>query len=107
MNLAFLTATHWRPIRRRLAAEGIGDPMSQFPHMHALLDATEAIVLESFVDPKNPKRAEAERDRFIDSLYRPDPVALRVADDGFRPPPAGFEDGGDDTWDWGVGTGAE
>lgn len=77
----------------------------QMSSLHALLDATEAIVIESYYVGKDPKKGDIERDRFYDALYKPTPKAI-AANDGYKPPPAGFEDGGDDGWDWSSG-GAE
>ena len=48
--------------------------MRAFPDMHALLDVSEAIWTEH-LDKK-------ERERVMDTLYRPDPTSTRV--------PAGF-----------------
>lgn len=91
-----------------MAAEGIGDPMLTFPHLHALLDATENIIMSGFYDPKDPKKAERERDRFLDALYKPTPESVKVNGDGYKPVPAGFEDGGEETFDWAmISTGAE
>lgn len=67
--------------------------------LHALLDVTECLVLESFVT-RDPKKDERDREMFIDSLYRPVPDLDELADDdGFRPVPSGFDDGGEDAFD--------
>ncbi len=70
--------------------------------LHALLDATEAVILENFQDPKNPTKAQQDRERFLDSLYKPTPEAVKINGDGYKPIPAGFENGGEDDFDWGV-----
>lgn len=81
VTLAVVTAHHWRTLRLRLVKDGISDPMS-LPHMHLLLDATEAAVLES-MPPDS-----MERTLFLDRLYSPlvDPEASNSG------PPAGFSE---------------
>lgn len=81
VTLAVLTAHHWRTLRLRLVKDGISDPMA-LPHMHLLLDATEAAVLEAM------PHDSMERTLFLDRLYSPlgDPYAAK---DG---PPAGFSE---------------
>lgn len=102
INLASLTAHHWRTVRRKLMADGISNPMLDLPTVHMLLDATEQLVLESFVSNK-PAKDKADRERFLDSLYRPTPEAIAISGDGYKPIPAGFDDGGEDEWDWAGG----
>lgn len=63
--------------------------------LHDLLDATERVVLESFYD-KDPKKAEHDRDAFLDALYKPTPEAMKINGDGYKPVPSGFLDGEDD-----------
>ena len=87
-----MTAQHWRTIRLKLSQGGIDDPMAM-RNMHVLLDVTESLILESMVSDK-PDDDRAQRQSFIDSLYRP--VAVKRADlpDGWRPPP--FDPDADD-----------
>lgn len=77
--------------------------------LHALLDATEDTILQSFqYDPKQPNKAQMDRERFLDDLYRPEIQAVQLDGDGYKSIPDGFDDGGDDAWDWSSsGDGAE
>lgn len=72
INLALMTAHHWRAIRLKLALAGISNPMTAFGSMHALLDVTEATMLE-WIMGDNPEETSTKRERFIDDLYRPRP----------------------------------
>lgn len=90
-----LTAHNWRTIRANIISLGIDDPLS-LTSLHALLDVTEKAVIES----KNAR----ERETFIDSLYRPTELDLRRAGTGEIVAPAGFEDGGESSFDAFLGT---
>lgn len=77
-----------------MRSEGIANPMEHLT-LHDLLDVTERVVLESFYD-KDPKKAEHDREAFLDSLYKPTIEAAALNGDGYKPIPAGFLDGEDD-----------
>ncbi|QDF17565.1 hypothetical protein SEA_YAGO84_33 [Gordonia phage Yago84] len=87
ITLASITSVHWRTIRGRIGSYGIARPLEQLPHLHALLDLTEAAVMESF----SGKDAERERKSFIDKLYAPE-RGKKVEGTGHRPAPAGFDE---------------
>lgn len=56
------------------------------PTLHALLDATEAAVLESMEEKK-------DREKYMDAMYRPKlELAPGLAGAGYKPKPAGFDD---------------
>lgn len=95
INLVAITATHWRDIRTAIRSEGIAQPMAVL-NLHELLDCTETLVMRSFVS-KNPKKDEADREQFQNSLYRPSLDVTTVTDSGYKPAPAGFDE--DDTAD--------
>ncbi|WAB09211.1 hypothetical protein SEA_LITTLEMUNCHKIN_35 [Gordonia phage LittleMunchkin] len=87
ITLAAITSTHWRTLRAKAATGGIPRPLEQLPHLHALLDLTEAAVMESF----SGKDAERERKTFLDKLYAPE-RGKQVSGTGHRPAPAGFDE---------------
>lgn len=80
--LAGTTAASWRSIRAHLITNGITEPFTVLPHLHALLDVVEALLLEQTVK-------EADREQLMDRLYRPELVVKR-SDKAFVPPP-GFD----------------
>lgn len=65
-SLAGAAVENWTAIRGRLVTGGVPDPLRQLPTMYALLDAVEAMVLESHQD-------ERERDRYWRRMYAPPP----------------------------------
>jgi hypothetical protein len=83
------TGHHWRILRSRLLTNGVGDPM-RLPSLHALLDFTESVILESMTSGNQMEDA-VKRQQFTDSLYQPDPEELKT---GTRP--EGFSD--EETW---------
>lgn len=91
LGLAVMTAHHWRTIRLKFVLAGIADPMA-LPTMHILLDVMEKTVLESMVTGKATED-EAERRRFLDSLYSPtgENAAINGATVASGQPPPGFE----------------
>lgn len=92
ISLCAVTATHWRLLRAKYHSYGIADPMAALPSLHALLDDTEQLVLESLT-AADPKRAEQERDQFFDKLYAPDSTeAKELNGERYEAVPAGFED---------------
>lgn len=80
--LAVTTAQEWREIRRRFNAAGILDPM-QLPSMHAVLEFTEAAVIESIQGDD----AQVKLAQFYDRLYAPEKTAVGA---GKGSPPPGF-----------------
>lgn len=86
VTLCVATAQHWRVLRAKLAQGGVTRPLEQITSLHALLDSTEAMVLESMEDKK-------ARDKYFDQMYQPriDRDA-GLAGSGYKPAPAGFED---------------
>lgn len=95
INLALLTAHNWRAVRSHIIGLGIGDPL-EMPSMHQILDITEKLVLESFVSSDH-KKDQRDREHFIDTLYRPNLEEIST-DGGELAVPAGFEDGGEDSF---------
>lgn len=94
-NLTAITGQHWRIIRQHLLANGVVDPML-LPSLHALLDVTEQMVIES-MQGRSEADARMKRDSFYNQLYRPDPdPADEVNGEEYQPVPEGFEDGEDD-----------
>jgi hypothetical protein len=93
-TLAGITGQHWRIIRQHLLANGVTDPMA-LPSMHALLDVTEQMVIDS-MQGTSEASIRMKRDGFYDQLYRPDPADNDVNGEDYRPVPDGFEDGEDD-----------
>lgn len=87
ITLCVMTAHHWRTMRLKLLQAGIGDPMT-LPHMHMVLDATEAAVLEAIAN-QNAKDAEFKRSQFLDRLYSP-VVEASLHGDTRSQIPAGF-----------------
>lgn len=64
--------------------------------MHQILDITEKLVIESFVSSDH-KKDQRDREQFIDTLYRPSLDELKTTG-GELTAPAGFEDGGEDSF---------
>ena len=61
---------------------GVTEPMTTLPHLHALLDVVESVLMEqTFKD--------SDRDRLLDQLYRPE-ITVKKTDPGWKPPP-GFD----------------
>lgn len=93
INLVVITAFHWRSMRAKLAQTGIADPLRTMTSMHALLDFTEQITLESLAKSGEGQNAQEKSQRAVDdfmfTLYAPDPNALD--EDGRVPVPAGFD----------------
>ncbi|WP_079618318.1 DUF7240 domain-containing protein [Mycobacteroides abscessus] len=81
-------------MRSHIIGLGIGDPL-EMPSMHQILDITEKLVIESFVSSDH-KKDQRDREQFIDSLYRPSLEAAKSG--GEMVAPAGFEDGGEDSF---------
>lgn len=92
INLALMTAQHWRTIRLKLIQSGIHDPM-RLTSMHILLDTTEQLILDSMVSNK-PEEDKRQRQDFLNILYRP-----VVKKGELPPPPPGFEDEGEGSFD--------
>lgn len=94
INLVVITAYHWRSMRAKLAQTGIADALRTMTSMHALLDFTEQITLESLAKSGDGRNAAEKSQRAIDSfmftLYAPDPNAR--TEDGRVPAPAGFDE---------------
>lgn len=97
INLVAITAHHWRTVRSKLRMNGITNPMAML-NLHELIDTTENMVLESYAS-KDPKKDERDREQFLDSLYKPTREAVAINGDGYKPIPAGFDDGGEDAFD--------
>jgi hypothetical protein len=74
--------------------------------LHALLDVTESVILETF-QSSDSKQDQRDRERFLDSLYRPTKAAQEINGDGYQPIPAGFDDGGEDAFDLAMKSGAK
>lgn len=85
ITLAGMTGHHWRTLRFKMITHGIADPMV-LPSLHALLDFTEGVVLES-MSTGNENKDQAARSSFFDKLYVPDAPA---ADPDQMPKPSGF-----------------
>lgn len=94
INLVVITAFHWRSMRAKLAQTGIADPLRRMTSMHALLDFSEQITLESLAKSGEGQnaamQAQANIDNFMFKLYAPDPN--EVTEDGRVPVPAGFDE---------------
>lgn len=91
-----MAAHNWRTIRQQFQAKGIGDPM-KLSSMHAVLDAAEALAVESAVSgAKTRNEAEQKVNSLYSRLYRPsqDDLASMVnaSDEELMEPPPGFED---------------
>jgi hypothetical protein len=91
-----MAATTWRSLRARLADKGIADPMTQFPHLHALLDYAELVWLEALHTGKETED-RAARDQYFTLMYGPEPTPKhRRRGQDTRPQPAavpaGFQD---------------
>lgn len=95
INLVVITAYHWRSMRAKLAQTGIADPLRTMTSMHALLDYTEQITLESLAKSGEGKNAYEQSKRAVDNfmfkLYAPDPN-MPTDPDGRVPVPAGFDE---------------
>lgn len=95
INLVVITAYHWRSMRAKLAQTGIADPLRTMTSMHALLDYTEQITLESLAKSGTGNNAYEKSQRAVDDfmfkLYAPDPNER--TEDGRVPVPAGFDVG--------------
>ena len=95
INLVVITAYHWRSMRAKLAQTGIADALRTMTSMHALLDFTEQITLESLAKSGDGQNAAEKSQRAIDDfmfrLYAPDPNER--TEDGRVPVPAGFDEG--------------
>jgi len=90
LNLALMTAHNWRDVRARLQTHGIADPMG-LPSMHAVLDATEAMIVEATVSgAKTQGEGQRKLDQFYDRLYKPD--VTTDGDSGELLIPPGFDD---------------
>lgn len=102
-----VAARNWRAIRFKLLSFGIDNPLA-LPSYHPILDTAEQVYLENIASD-NADADAAERERFMDMLYRPvlgatihGTVEHDEADGkplGWRPPPPGFEDDDDDGFD--------
>lgn len=90
INLALMTAHHWRTLRLKLIQNGVPNPMA-LPTAHVLLDLTEHVLLESMQSDK-PEDDAARRTEFMDALYRPIVKKRSELPSGWREPPPGFED---------------
>lgn len=93
INLALMTAHHWRTIRLKLMKSGMTEPMG-LPTAHMLLDLTEQLILESMQSDK-PELDKARREKFVADLYREAPKSFKDLPDGWQPPPPGFDDDDD------------
>lgn len=96
-TLAVITGHHWRVVRSRLSENGIADPLTEFGSLHALLDVTERIVLESLSHSGEGKdahiQAKRNMDDFLDKLYAPEfDKTAAINDSAYRPVPAGFDE---------------
>lgn len=86
VTLAVLTGHHWRTMRHKMLSAGIADPM-RLTSMHALLDFTESVVVESIANSENGQRELAG---FYRRMYGPESAELNG--DGYQAAPAGFDD---------------
>lgn len=86
--LAGIAGHHWRAVRYKLLTAGVTDPM-RLPSMHVVLDVTEGLAVESMSD--GTKEGKRKLEQFFDDLYRPVVKSRATADDGWRPPPVGFD----------------
>lgn len=87
VTLAAMTGYHWRTIRQKLMAAGIGDPMA-LPSMHAILDFTEAMVIENYSQGRD---AEQDISGFMRLLYGPSAESAELDTMGKAVVPAGFD----------------
>jgi hypothetical protein len=90
ITLAAITAHHWRTVRNHLITHGVSDPMG-LPSLHALLDVTESMVIDSIQEAK-PEATKRKRQEFYDRLYAPEKLPTRTA----KPLPTARPDGFDD-----------
>lgn len=63
-SLAMVAYRQWPTVRGRLVTSGIADPLRQLPTLYALLDAVEALVLDSM-------EKQEDRDRYFTRTYAP------------------------------------
>ena len=82
VTLAVMTGHHWRMLHHKLIGAGIPDPL-ELPSMHALLDYTEAVVVDNIV---NGDDARTELASFYRRLYGPTAEALSLNGEEYRPP---------------------
>lgn len=68
VNLAVATGHHWRVVRQKLLLAGVVDPFA-VRSMHAVLDVTEHLIVESISSGKDPDR---EYRSLNARLYGPD-----------------------------------
>ena len=86
VSLAAMTGYHWRTIRQKLLSAGIGDPMG-LPSMHAILDFTEAMVMENYSQSKD---AEQDISVFMRMLYGPTAESVELNEVDKEGVPVGF-----------------
>jgi hypothetical protein len=94
INLVVITGYHWRSMRAKLAQHGIPDPLRTMTSLHALLDFTEQVTLESLAKSGEghnaAQKAQMAIDNFMFKLYAPDPNERD--EDGRVPVPASFDE---------------
>jgi len=83
VTLCVMTGYHWRTMRHKLLSAGIIDPLS-LVSMHALLDFTEATIIESM---SNGEHARRDITTFHTQMYGPSGDTLNG---DYNPVPAGF-----------------
>ena len=81
VSLAVMAAHHWRTIRQKLLMAGVTDPMG-LGSMHRILDAAEALAVESATGSEQPQR---ELESLYRRLYGPSPDDLDPVPSGFQP----------------------
>lgn len=64
VNLAATAVAQWPQVRGRLVMAGVADPLRQLPTVYALLDATEAMILDGM-------GKEEEREAYWRRMYTP------------------------------------
>lgn len=84
-TLSVMTGYHWRTLRHKLLSAGVTDPLAQLTSLHALLDFTEATIVENLSHGEN---ARQEYRSLNARLYCP----TELNGDGYDPVPAGFSD---------------
>lgn len=96
ITLSVFAGHNWRTLRESLATAGISNPMG-LPSLHAVLDITEKIVVDSLFqsgerDDGPPSEGEKKVRRFYDSIYAPDLTdVVEMNGEEYMPTPAGFE----------------
>jgi hypothetical protein len=90
VNLASITGQVWRMVRTRIAEHGVEDPMTGLSSLHALLDHTEQLVLQSYEGLK-PAAQRAKRAQFFNALYAPERTAKPINGPDYKQVPAGFD----------------